>query len=271
MGCRATPVIEGIFLTQGSSPCLLQLPHCRWFLYPWTTGETHSLFCCCSVTQLCLTLCDPTDCSAPGLPVSHRLPELSQVHVHCITDAIQPSLILWHPLPHLPSIFPSIRDFSNELSIHIRWPKYWSFSFSISLSSKYSRLISLKVDWFDLAVHRTFRSLLQHHSSKASILRLSAFFMVQLSQPHMTTRKTIASTMWTFVGRVTSLLFNTLSRFVMAFLPRSSHLLISWLQSPSTVILEPKKRKSVTTSTFSLYICHAEMGPGAMTLVFFNI
>ena len=166
--------------------------------------------------------------------------------------------ILWRPLILLLSIFSSIRDFSNQSSVHIRWPKYWSFSFSISPSSEYSGLISLKIDWFDLLVFQgTFRNLLQDHSSKiSSIFWHSTFFTIQLSQPYMTTGKTIALTIWTFVGRVMSLLFNTLSRFVSAFLPRSNRLLTLWLQSPSTVILELKKRKSVTTSTFPPSICH---------------
>ena len=146
-----------------------------------------------------------------------------------------------------PSIFPSIRIFSNESVLHIRWPKNWSFSFSISPSNEYSGLISFRMDWLDLlAFQGTLKSLLQHHSSKASILQLSAFFIVQLSHPYMTTGKTIALTRWTFVGKVMSLLFNILSRLVIAFLPRSTRLLISWLQSPSAVILEPKKIKSVT-------------------------
>ena len=153
-------------------------------------------------------------------------------------------LILWHSLLLLPSIFPSIRDFSNELSVRIRWPKYWCFSFSISPSNEYSGLISLKIDWFDLlAVQGTFRSLPQHHSLKASILWHSAFFMVQLSQLYVTTGNTIALTIQTFVGRVMSLLFNTLSRFVIAFLPRSNRLLISWLQSLSTVIFGAQEEK----------------------------
>ena len=150
----------------------------------------------------------------------------------------------------------------------ISWPKYWSFSFSIKLSRLYLGLISLKIDWSDpLAVQGTLRSLLQHHSLKESILWCSAFFTVQLSQPYVTTGKNIALTIWTFVSRVMSLLFNTLSRFVIAFLPKSNYLLNSWLQSPSTVILEPKKRKSATTSTFSP-ICHEVMGADAMILVF---
>ena len=153
-------------------------------------------------------------------------------------------LILCHPLLSLPSIFPSIRVFSSESVLHIRWPKYWSFSFNISPSNEYSGLISLRMDWLDLlAVQGTLKSLLQHHSSKASILRRSALFTVQLSHPYMTTGKTIALTRWTFVGKVMSLLFNVLSRLVITFLPRSKCLLISWLQSPSAVILEPKKNK----------------------------
>ena len=156
-------------------------------------------------------------------------------------------LILWCPLLLLPSIFPSIRSFSNKLTVHIWWPKYWSFSFSNSPSNEYSWLISLKIDCFDLlAVQETLRSLFNHHSYKASILWHSAFFTVQLSQQYMTTGKTIALILWTFVGRVMFLLFNTLSRFVIAFLPRRNCLLISWLQSPSTVILDhPKEEMSL--------------------------
>ena len=151
-------------------------------------------------------------------------------------------LILCHPLLLLPSIFPSIRVFSNESALRIRWPKYWNFSFNISPSKEYSGLISFRMDWLDLlAVQGTFKSLLQHHSSKASVLRHSAFFMVQLSHPYMTSGKTIALFRWTFVGKVMSLLLNMLSRLVITFLPRSKCLLISWLQSPSTVILEPRK------------------------------
>ena len=161
-------------------------------------------------------------------------------------------LFLCRPLLFLPSIFPTIGVFSNESVLHIRWPKYWSFSFSIiSLSNEYSGLISFRMDWLDLlAVHGTLRSLLQHHSSKASILQCSTFFIVQLSHPYMTTGKTIALIGWTFVGKVMSLLFNVLSRLVIAFLPRCKCLLISWLQSPSAVILEPKKMNSVTVSIF---------------------
>ena len=160
------------------------------------------------------------------------------------------NLILCHPLLLLPSIFPSIRVFSSESVLHIRWPKYWSFSFSISPSNEYAELISFRIDWLDLlAVQGTLKSLLQQKSSKASILWHSTFFIVQLSHPYMTTGKTTALTRQTFVGKVKSLLFNMLSRLVITFLPRSKHLLISWLQSPSAVILEPPKIKSVTVST----------------------
>ena len=179
-------------------------------------------------------------------------------------------LILCCPLL-LPSIFPRI-IFSIESALRIGWPKYWRFSFSISPSNEYSGLISFRIDWLDLfAVQGTFKSLLQHHSSKTSILWRSAFFIVQLSHPYMTTGKTTALTRWTFVGNVMSLLFNMLSRLVIAFLPRSKHLLISWLQSPSAVILQPPKIKSATVSTVSPFICHEVMGPGAMILVFWML
>ena len=178
-------------------------------------------------------------------------------------------LILCHPLILLPSIFPSFRVFSNESALHIRWPKHWSFSFNISPSKEYPRLISFSMDWLDLlAVQGTLKGLLQHHSSKASILQCSAFFTVQLSHPYTTTGKTIASTRRTLVGKVMSLLFIMLSRLVITFLPRSKCLLISWLQSPSAVILEPKKIMSDTASTISPSISHEVMGPDAMILVF---
>ena len=171
--------------------------------------------------------------------------------------SVMPSnyLILCLPLLLLPSIFPSIRVFSSESVLRIRWPKYWSFSFSISPSSEYSGLISLRIDWFELpAVQETLKSLLQHHSSKASILQCSAFFMVQLSHPYMTTGKTLALTRQTFVGKVTSLLFNMLPKLSIAFLPTSKCLLISWLQSPSTVILEPKKIDSHCFHWLPIYL-----------------
>ena len=161
-------------------------------------------------------------------------------------------LILCHPLLLLPPIPPSIRVFSNESTLRIRWPKYWRFSFSIIPSKEIPGLISFKMDWLDLvAVQGTLKSLLQHHSSKPSILHRSAFFTVQLSHPYMTAGKTIALTRWTLVGKVMSLLLNMLSRLVITFLPRSNPLLISWLQSPSAVILEPPKIKSDTVSTVS--------------------
>ena len=166
-------------------------------------------------------------------------------------------LILWNPLLLLHSIFPIIRVFSNESALRIRWPKYWSFSFNISSSNEHPRLISFRMDWLDLlAVQGTLKSLLQHYNSTASILRSSAFFTVQLSHPYMTTGKTIALTRWTFVGKVMSLLFNMLSRLVITFVPRSKRLLISWLQSPSAVILEPQKIKSDPVSTVSPSISH---------------
>ena len=178
-------------------------------------------------------------------------------------------LVVYHPLL-LTSIFPSIRVFSNESVLLIKWPKYWSFSFSISPSNEYSGLISFRMDWFDLPeVQGTLKSLLQHHSSKASILQHSVFFMDQLSHPYVTTPKTIALTRQTFVSKVISLLFNILSRFVIAFLPRSKHLLISWLQSPSAVILEAKKVKSVTVSIVSTSTCHE--GTRCHDLRFFNV
>ena len=203
--------------------------------------------CCCSVTQLCLPNCDPVDCSKPGLPVPHHLPKFAQVHVHCINDAIQPSDFSDTLFSFCPQSFPASGTFpvsplftSDDQNIGVQLQH--------SPSYEYSGLISLKIDWFDLlTVRGTLRSLLQHHSSKASILWCSAFFMVQLSEPYVTTGKIIVLTIWTFVGRVMSLFFNMLSRFVITFLPRSKLLLISWLQSPSAVILEPPKEE----------ICHS--------------
>ena len=187
------------------------------------------------------------------------------------TELVMPSnhLILCHSLFLPPSIFPSIRIFSNESALHIRWPKYWSFSFNISPSDEHPELISFRMDWLDfLAVQGTLKSLLQHHNSKASIFQHSAFFIGQFSHLYMTTGKTIALTRWTFVGKVMSMLLNMLSRLVITFLPRSKRLLISWLQSPSAVVLEPPKIKSATVSTFSPSICHEVMGLDAMILVF---
>ena len=195
------------------------------------------------------------NCSTPGLPVHHQLPESTQIQS---IDSVMPSnhLILCRPLL-LPSIFPSIRVFSDESALRIRWPKYWSFSFNISPSNEHPGLICFRMDWLDLlAVQGTLKSLLQHHSSKAAILLCSAFFIVQLSHPYITTGKTIALTRRTFVDKVMSLLLNMLSRLVITFLPRSKRLLISWLQSPSAVILELKKIKSLTLSTVSPSMCH---------------
>ena len=201
-----------------------------------------------------MSLCDPMDCSTPGFP-SPAPGDYSNLSIESVIPSNR--LILCHPLLLLPSIFLSIRVFSNEPALRIRWPKYWSFSFSISPSNEYSGLISFRIDWLDLlVVQGTLKSLLQHHSSKASILQHSSFFMIQLSHPYITTGKTIALTRWTFVGKVMCLLFNMLPRLVIAFLPRSKHLLISWLQSPSAVILEPPKINSATVFTVSPSTCH---------------
>ena len=207
------------------------------------------------------------NCNRPGFPVHHQLPELTQTHVHCVGDAIQPS----HPL-----LSPSCPTFN--LSQHqglfqwVRCPKYWSFSFSISPSNEYSVLISFRMDWLDLlAVQGTLKSLLQHHSSKASTLRRSAFFIVQLLHPYMTTRKTIALTRLTFEGKLTPLLFDMLSRLVISFLPRSKCLLISWLQSPSAVILEPPKNKVCHCfHCFPIYFPWSD-GTGCHDLSFLNV
>ena len=213
-----------------------------------------------SVTQSCPTLCDPMNCSTPGLPVITN--SQSSLRLTSI-ESVMPSLLL------LPLIPASIRVFSNESTLCMRWPKYWSFSFSISPSKEIPGLISFRMDWLDLlALQGTLKSLLQHHSSKASILRRSAFFTVQLSHPYMTTGKTIALTRRTFADKVMSLLLNMLSRLVITFLPRSKCLLISWLHSPSAVILEASKINLATLSTVSPSICHEVMGPDAMILVF---
>ena len=179
-------------------------------------------------------------------------------------------LILCCPFSSCPSLLASV--FSNESTLRMRCPKFWSFSFNISLSNEHPGLISFRMNWLDLlAVQGTLKSLLQHHSSKASILHYSAFFTVQFSHPYMTTGKTIALTRWTFVGTVMSLLLNMLSRLIITFLPKSKHLLISWLQSPSSVILEPRKIKSDTVSTVSPSISHEVMGPDAMIFIFWML
>ena len=215
-----------------SELCLLSvhsLSRVQFFATPWTTAHQASL----SITN------------------SRSLFKLIS------TESVMPSnhLILCRPLLLLPSIFPSIRVFSKESALHIRWPKYWSFNFSVSPFNEYLGLISFRMDRLDLhAIQGTPKSLLQHHSSKASILWCSAFFIVQLSYPYVTTGKTITFTRRTSVGKVMSLLFNMLSRLVITYLPKSKRLLISRLQSPSAVILEPKKIKSVTVSTVSIYL-----------------
>ena len=207
------------------------------------------------------------DCSMPGLPVLHHLLEFAQTRVHWVGDAIQPSVIPFSCLQSFPA------SGSSPMSqFFTRWAKYWSFSFSISPSNEYLGLIYFRIDCFDLvAVHGTLESLLQHHSSKASILQCSAFFMVQLSHPYMTTGKILALTRWAFVGKVMSLFFNMLSRFVITFLPRSMCLWILKLQSLSSVTLELKKIKSVTVFMFSPSICQEVMGLDVMILVFWML
>ena len=209
-----------------------------------------------SVAQLCPTLCDPMNGSTLAHPVLHQFLSLPKL---MFTESVMLSnhLILCHPFVLLPSIFPSIRVFSDESALCVRWPKYYSFSFNISPSNEHPGLISFRMDWLDfLAVQGTLKSFLQHRSSKASILWCSVFFIVQLSHPYMTTGKTRALTRRTFVDKVMSLLCSMLSRLVITFLPRSKRLFISWLQSPSAVILEPQEIKSDTVSTVSPSICH---------------
>ena len=224
-----------------------------------------------SVAQSCLIHCDPMNHSTPGLPVHHQLPEFTQTHVHWVSDQFS-HLILCRPLLLLPPIPPSIRAFSNESTLRMTWPKYWSLSFSITPSKEIPGLISFRMHCLDLlAVQGTLKSLLQHHSSKVSILRGSALFTVQLSHPYMTTGKTIALTRRTFVDKVMYLHCNMLSRLVITFLLRSKRILISWLQSPSAVILEQTKIKSDTVSTVSPSISHEVMGPDAMIFVFLMV
>ena len=206
-----------------------------------------------SVAQLCPTLCDPMDCNMPGFPVHHQLLELIQTHVHWVSDAIQPSYPLSSPFPPALNLSQHQGLFRWVSSSH-QVAKVLEFQLRHQSFNEYSGLISFRMDWLDLlALQGTLKSLLQHYSSKASILQHSAFFIVQLSHPYMTTGKTIALTIWTFVGKVMSLLLNMLSRLVITFLPRSKHLLISWLQSPSAVT-------SVTVSTVSPSISHEVMG-----------
>ena len=245
---ESSPTLKMRFPLQSSFPLSVQLlSHVRFFVTPWIAAWQASL----SITN------------------SQSLPKLMSI------ELVMPSnhLILCCPLLLLPSIFPSIKVFSNESVLRIRWPKYWSFSFNISPSSEYSGLISFRMDWFDLlAVQGTLKSLLQHHSSKALILQYSAFFTVQLSHPSMTSEKTIALPRQIFVGKIMSLLFNMLSRLVINFLRSSEHLLISWLRSPSTVmILEPPKIKPDTVTTVSLSISHEIDGTRCHDLHFLNI
>ena len=208
------------------------------------------------------------DCSTQvSLSITNTWSSLKLTSIESVMPPNHP--ILCRPLLLMPSIFPSIRVFSNESALCIRWPKYWSLSCSISPSNEYSELISFRIYWFDLlAVQGTLSSLVQHHSLKASVLRISAYFIVQCSHPYMTTGKTIALTRQTYVGKLMSLLFNMLSRLVIAFLPRSKCLLISWLQSPFAVILDPKKVKSVTISIFPPSICHEVIGLDATIFIF---
>ena len=221
---------------------------------------------CCWVTQSCSTFCDPMDYSMTGFPVLYHLLELALTHVHWVGDTIQPSHPLCCPLL-LPSIFPSIRVFSNESVLHIRWTKYWSFS--LSPCNEYSGLISLMILWFHLLASKGLSRVFSNTTvQKHQFFSTQLSSIVQLSHPYMTNGKTIALTKWTFAGKVMSLLYNILSSLVIAFLPRSKCLLISWLQSLSTVVLEPKKIKSVTVSTVSSSIHHEVMGPDAMILAF---
>ena len=223
------------------------------------------LLSCFSCVQLFVTPWTAAHLASLSITNSWSLLKLMSI------ELVMPSnhLILCHPLLLLSSIFPIIRVFSNESALCIRWPKYWGFSFNISPSNEHPGLISFRMDWLDLlAVQGTLKSLLLYHSSKASVLQLSAFFIVQLLHPYMTTGKTIALIRQTFVGKIISLVFHMLSRLAITFLPRSKRLLISWLQSPSAVILEPPKIKSATVSTVSASICHEVMGLDAMILVF---
>ena len=222
-----------------------------------------------SVAQSCPTLYDPVDTRLPCPSPTPRANSNSCPFSPWCHPTISSSVI---PFSSRVQSFPASGVFSNQSVLRIKRPKYWSFSLSISPFNEYSGLISFRMDWLDLlTVQRTLKSLLQHHSSKASILQHSAFFIVQLSHPYMTTGKTIALTRRNFVGKVMPLLFNMLSRLVIAFLPRSKRLLISWLHSPSAVILEPPQIKSVTISTVSPSICHEVMGQDAMIFVFWML
>ena len=255
VGCHA--LLQGIFPTQRLNLHLL-------CLLPLAVRFSHSDFSDSLRPQGLQHARPPCPSSTPGV-YSSSCPPCRWCH-STISSSVVPFFSC------LPSIFPSNSVFSSESVFQIRWPKYWSFNSSIGTSNEYSDLVSFRIDWLDLlAVQRTLKSLLQYHGSKASTLWCSPFFMVQLSHPYMTTGKIIALTRWTFVGKVISLLFNMLSRLVIAFLPRSKHLLISWLQSPSALILEPPKIKSVTVSIISPSICHEVMRRDAMIFVFWML
>ena len=269
---------------QNSGPQFYLGPNARnlWMCYVTWARENSVAYAVNIVNQSDLEIGSSVQFSCSVVSDSLQLHGLQQTRPPCPSppcplpiimsiEWVMPSnhLILCHPLLLPPSIFPSIRVFSNESALPIRWPKYWSFSFNISPSNEHPGLIYFRVDWLDLlAVQGTLKSLLQHHSSKASILWHSAFFIVWFSHPYMTTGKTTVLTKWTFFDKVMSLLLNMLSRLVITFLPRSKRLLISWLQSPSAVILEARKRKSATVSPS---ISHEVMGPDAMILVFWML
>ena len=265
VGCHF--LFQGIFQTQRLSLCLLHWQTDSLCLSHQENPSVSIQFS--SVAQSSLTLCDhQTAAHQASLSITNTQSLLKLMSI----ELVMPSnhLIFCHPLFLLPSVFPSIRIFSNDSVLPIRWQKYWSLSFSISPSNEYSGMISFRIDWFDLlAVQGTLKSLFQHHSSKASIVQCSAFFMVQLSHSiHDYWKKSTALIIQTFVIKVISLLFNMLSSFIIAFLPRREPLVISWLQSPFAVILEPPKIKSATLSTVSPSICHEVMVPDAMILVF---
>ena len=235
------------------------------YIYHWNQKHFNNETCCPSPSHVRLFVTPWTEACQASLSFTMSRSLLKPISIELVMPSNQ--LIFCHPLLFLPSVFPTIRICSYKSVLRIRWLKDWSFS--ISLSNEYSGLISFRINWFDLlAVQGTLKSLLQHHSSKASILQCSTFFMVQLSHPYITTGKITDLTRWTFVSRVMSLLFNMLSRLVIDFLPRRKHHLISWLKSPSAVILEPKKIKSVTVSIVSPSICHEVMGLDAMIFLF---
>ena len=268
VGCHA--LHQGIFQTQRSKPCPTS------HVSPALQADSlpaELLVQFGSAAQSCPTLWDPMNCSMPGLPVHHQHPEFTQTDVRWVGDAIQPSHPLLAPSPPALNLSQHQGLFKWVSSSH-QVTKVWEFQlqWTVSVFNEHPGLISFRMDWLDLlAVQGTLKSLLQHHSSKASILLSSAFFIVQLSHPYMITGKTIALTRQTFVDKVMSLLPNMLSRLVITFLPRSKHLLTSWLHSPSAVILKPRKIKSATVSTVSPSICHEVMAPDAMILVFWML